>query len=230
MDPQFKAIIFDLDGTLVDSAAIVELVMRRWCQENEIEYNLLKESSRSSRTEDTVRRAAPHLDSQREAEKIEATEREELVALQEIRGAANFLKLIPRKQWALATSSDSKTARAKLRATGLLVPKVLIGSDNVENGKPHPEAYLSAAKNLGVLTRDCLVFEDSNTGVSSAVAAGCSVVVVGAGHVDSGPQIIGRIVDFEEIDLIIGENSSLAVRFTKMVEQYVPLKSDRAGG
>ncbi|MDF1657880.1 MAG: HAD-IA family hydrolase [Verrucomicrobiales bacterium] len=208
---QFKAFIFDLDGTLVDSAAIVEFVMRRWCRENEIEYALLEGSSRSSRTEDTVRSLAPHLDCKREAEEIEAIEREELKNLKEIEGALAFLKRLPKDQWAVATSSDSLTAKAKLKATGMPLPSVLIGGDQVEQGKPHPEAYLSATKRLKRLPADCLAFEDSETGISSALAAGCSVMVVGAQSTKSNPQIIGSIRDFEGIDFEIGQSSSLTL-------------------
>jgi len=210
---QFKAFIFDLDGTLVDSAAIVELVMRRWCRENEIEYALLEDSSRSSRTEDTVRSVAPHLDCKCEAEKIEAIEREELKNLKEIRGASAFLKRLPERQWALATSSDSLTAKAKLHATGMPFPSVLIGGDQVDSGKPHPEAYLSAAAGLKLSPGDCLAFEDSDTGISSAVAAGCRVMVVGALRTTSISQIIGNIMDFEEIDFVVGEGSTLTLTF-----------------
>jgi len=216
MAHQFKALIFDLDGTLVDSGAIVELVMRRWCEESEIDYALLKDSSRSSRTEDTVRSVAPHLDCEREAEKIEAIEREELTNLKEIRGASRFLERVPDCQWALATSSDSITAKAKLKAAGMPLPSVLIGGDQVENGKPHPEAYLFASASLGLLPSDCLAFEDSDTGVSSALAAGCSVIVIGTDCVVSDPQILGTVSDFEELSLVVGESNSLTLAFTQM--------------
>jgi sugar-phosphatase len=216
MVQQFKALIFDLDGTLVDSAAIVELVMRRWCTENEIDYALVKNSSRNSRTEDTVRSVAPHLDCKREAEKIEAIEREELKNLKEISGASKFLERVPEGQWALATSSDSITAKAKLKATGMPIPTVLISGDQVENGKPHPQAYLSAAKCLGLSPRECLAFEDSDTGISSALAAGCSVIVVGTDRGAYDPQILGNITNFEQLDLVVGERSSLTLAFTRM--------------
>ena len=173
----FKAFIFDLDGTLVDSAAIVERVMRQWCLENGIAYEDVQKSSRSSRTEDTVREIAPHLDAKREGEKVEEAERAALSGLVEVRGAADLLSRLPDERWAVATSSEYATAQAKLTAAGLPVPDVLIGADQVQHGKPHPEAYFSAASGLGFAPADCPVFEDSDTGVKSALSAGCGDIL-----------------------------------------------------
>ena len=218
MPHQFKALIFDLDGTLVDSEAIVELVMRRWCLEKGIAYEALVDSSRSSRTEDTVRSVAPHLNCKHEADQIEANEREELKNLQEIKGASNFLNQVPRTQWAVSTSSDSTTAIAKLKATGMPLPEVLIGGDQVKHGKPHPESYLSAARELGVSPHDCLAFEDSNTGISSALAAGCCVIAVGTNNYDttSKAEILGSITNFEELNLVIENCSLLTLDLTNL--------------
>lgn len=56
--------------------------------------------------------------------------------------------------------------------------QTVVTGDKVSVGKPHPEPYLLAAANLGVAAEDCLAIEDSNTGTKSAVAAGCTVLVV----------------------------------------------------
>lgn len=218
---QCNAFIFDLDGTLVDSAAIVERVMRHWCRENEIDYALVKDSSRSSRTEDTVRCVAPHLSCTLEAEKIEAIERDELASIGEIAGASDFLDLVPSHLWGLATSSDSATAKAKLVAAGLPVPSTLIGGDQVENGKPHPEAYTRAAASLGFSPRDCLAFEDSDTGIGSALAAGCSVFVIGADLPQAEPRIIGAARDFRHLKLHVEAQSSLKLEYPDNAEQVV---------
>ena len=206
---EFQAFIFDLDGTLVDSATIVEQVMRNWCDENAIDYVDLQTSAYSSRTEDTVRSVAPHLDAYREAEKLEAIEREALKDLKEINGAASFLRQLPEDRWAVATSCSSSTARAKLDAANMPYPGVLIGADHVQYGKPHPEAYLVASKKTGFAPGDCLAFEDSETGVRSAISAGCQVIVVGTECQISDSQIIGRIDYFEGIEVTFSDKISM---------------------
>lgn len=216
MKQTFEAFIFDLDGTLVDSESIVDHVMQEWCDEHGIDFKAVT-SSHSSRTVDTVRELAPHLDSICEAERIERRERESLINLQEIQGASALLKKMQNDQWAVATSSDTETAKKKLEASGLPMPKVLIGADQVSEGKPSPEAYLKASQGLGHVASDCLAFEDSEPGVRSALSAGCSVVVVGSDCAISDPNIIARIRNFEDIEIIENSHSKLEIKWAEPV-------------
>lgn len=214
-----KCVIFDLDGTLVDSEAIVDRVMKKWCHQNGIKFSDLKGSNHSSRTEDTVKAVAPHLDAQHEAQKIEKLERDALQDLQQISGASDFIAQLSATQWGIATSSSLPTAKAKLNAVNIPVPKVLISADHVSNGKPHPEAYLKASEQLGAKPHQCLAFEDSETGAQSALAAGCHVIILGSRCSTRDSRIIGRVENFSEIDIALHQDSSIEVRIKKKVEK-----------
>ena len=211
MSQKFEAFLFDLDGTLVDSNGIVDRVMEAWCQQNGVSYSEIKDSNHGSRSVDTVAAVAPHLDAVQAAADIEAGERAELVDLREIEGARSFLSQVPQGRWGIATSSYLLTAKAKLRAASIPIPRVLVAADGVLEGKPHPEAYLKASMELGYRPEDCLVFEDSETGVRSALNAGCRVFAVGSSLVMNESRIVGRGASFSELQLLVDRDGRLEI-------------------
>ena len=211
MSQKFEAFLFDLDGTLVDSNGIVERVMEAWCQQNGVSYSEIKDSNHGSRSVDTVAAVAPHLDAVQAAADIEAGERAELVDLREIEGARSFLSQVPQGRWGIATSSYLLTAKAKLRAASIPIPSVLVAADGVLEGKPHPEAYLKASMELGYRPEDCLVFEDSERGVRSALNAGCRVFAVGSSLVMNESRIVGRGASFSELQLLVDRDGRLEI-------------------
>ena len=213
MHRQFKALIFDLDGTLVDSAEIARRTMLKWSDEMNVRFSELEDTLHSSRTEDTVRRIAPQLDAKKEAARIEAMESEALTSLKEINGASILLRQLPTERWAIATSCNLSTAIAKLSATNMPIPNVLIGADAVRCGKPEPEPYLFTCKALGFNPNDCLAFEDSGIGIESALKAGCHVIVVGSSRQIHEPRIIGSIRDFREIDFALTKSGTIEISF-----------------
>jgi mannitol-1-/sugar-/sorbitol-6-phosphatase len=197
----FKTLIFDLDGTLVDSSAIIRKVMEAWCLKHHIPLQSVWDLSLGGRTEDTVALVAPHLCARSEAAQIEELESTTLDGLLPIAGAVRFLLSLGTTPWALVTSSSMVNARAKLVTCGMPIPKVFVTAGSVSQGKPHPEPFLVAARELGIEPEDCLVFEDADNGVNSALSAGCKVIVIGGSCSIEHPNVIHRTANFEDLEL-----------------------------
>ena len=175
------AALFDMDGTLVDSTALVEALWGRFCIEHGVDVETLLAYSHGRRTPDIVARflpAASPADRAAVSAELEARELAVTDGIVEIPGAAALLTTLP-VPWAVVTSAPRELAVRRMAAAGLPRPEVLVPADDLVHGKPHPEGYLSAASLLGVAPRCCVAFEDAEPGVRSALGAGARVVVVG---------------------------------------------------
>jgi len=182
LDLYAAAALFDMDGTLVDSTAVVEAIWRDFCQEFEVDEAVLVPWSHGRRTPDTVRHFLPDASDAEVAEIVDDFEVRELgtmTGIAEIPGARALVAGLE-VPWAVVTSAPRELAVRRMAAAGLPVPPVLVPADEIEHGKPHPEGYLRAAELLGVDPRDCVVFEDAEPGLRSALDSGAQVVVVGA--------------------------------------------------
>lgn len=193
----FKALLIDLDGTLVDSSGIILRVMEAWCRKHNLPLQRVLKASHGGRTEDTVARVAPHLCAKTEAAEIERLENTTLEGLQPIPGAPEFVRALMPYAWAVVTSSSAVAARLKLQACSMPLPNVLITAESVSHGKPRPDPFLRAALALNLCPAECLAFEDADNGVKAALSAGCYVVVVGNTCRIAHPNIIARIPSFE---------------------------------
>ena len=179
----YAAFLFDMDGTLLDSSAVVNRVWRSWAERHGIDPPRLLAAMHGVRAEDTVRRVAgPTLDVAAETEWIHQAELNDVDGVIGLDGIGAFLERLPANEWAVVTSATLALATVRMRAAKLPIPKVFITAEDVSRGKPDPEGFLLAAKRLGVRIEDCLVFEDSPAGVKAAKAAGANVAIVG-GHV-----------------------------------------------
>jgi sugar-phosphatase len=170
------AVLLDMDGTLVDSTECVIRHWRIWAERNQIDLDRILEFSHGRPTLETMRLAASHLASVEEAERLEAAESADQDDIKAVRGAFSFVAALPADRWAVVTSAPKHMAVARLTTAGLPLPAVLVCSNDVEKGKPHPEPYLLAARLLGVQPERCLVFEDAPAGIESARQAGMAVI------------------------------------------------------
>ena len=173
-----EAILFDLDGVLVDSTAVVVRTWRDWARDRGLDAERILEIAHGRPAAETVRLFAPHLDADSEARELERMEAENLDGVLEVDGARELLSALPADGWTVVTSGTRALASKRMEHVGLPLPERFVSADDVENGKPHPEAYLRGAEILGVHPEACVVVEDAPSGVSSARSAGMRVVAV----------------------------------------------------
>ena len=184
-----------MDGTLVDSTAVVEHVWGRFAREHEIDLVALLATSHGVKAIDTIRLHAPGIDAVAAADELAAYELTQNEGIVEIPGAATFTALVPGDGYAVVTSAPTELAALRLALCGIRTPSVLVGAEDVEHGKPDPEPYLKAAAALGIAPADCVVFEDAAAGIRAGIAAGMRVVVVGSLDADAAAGL-PRIADY----------------------------------
>lgn len=171
-----RAVLFDMDGTLVTSDLAVERAWLSWATEYGVDGHRAVEMAHGSPSEPTVRALLPHLDEA--ALRVAATRQlelqyDDLADVAAMPGALELLALLDRRglPWAVVTSADDRLAKARLAAAGI-APRVLVSIDDVPVGKPDPAGYRRAAELLGVSAADCLVVEDAEVGLVAGRAAG----------------------------------------------------------
>ena len=194
-----EAIIFDLDGVLVDSRALIERHWRRWAAEHDIPFAEIQKVYHGRPSVDVIREVAPHLDAEAEAQRRRFYGAEDLEGLTTFDGAEALLRSVPDDRWTIATSGTRQTATTRLEHAGLPQPDTLVTADDVDRGKPNPEPYLLAAQRLVVDPEQTLVLEDAPAGVTSAQRAGARVIGVAAtspaDSLSDADAVIQRLTD-----------------------------------
>ena len=195
-----EALLLDMDGTLVHSTTEVETVWRLWCQGHRLDPAPVLAMCHGVRSREVIRALAPQLDLAREVALLDELEIQHAGVAEAVAGARAVLAALPAECWALVTSASQRVARHRLASAGLPLPRLLIGAEDVVRGKPDPEPYLLAARQLGLAPADCLVFEDAPAGIRSALQAGCQVVQIGGDkRLDDGVR--ARLEDWRQIRL-----------------------------
>jgi mannitol-1-/sugar-/sorbitol-6-phosphatase len=170
------ALLFDLDGVLINSTPAVARVWRRWALERGFnpEEVVARAHGRPSLT--TVREYLPDADHVAENREVERREIEDLEGVVPLPGALDLLASLPQDRWTIVTSCTRPLAEVRIKAAGLPLPAKMITSNDIQHGKPNPEPYLKGTALLGFLPQECIVLEDVPAGVRAGKSAGSRVI------------------------------------------------------
>src|SRR5512146_247356 len=170
------AILFDMDGVLIDSTPAVARVWSQWAGERGFDPAKVVRMAHGRPSLSTIRDLLPNADHEAENREVERREIADLEGVVPLPGARELLASLPAERYAIVTSSTRRLAEARLHAAGLPLPTFFVTSSDIVNGKPHPEPYLKAAAKLRVEPRDCVVVEDVPSGIRSGKASGGRVI------------------------------------------------------
>ncbi len=198
-----SAILFDLDGVLVDSTGSVDRHWRIWARERGVQEEKIIAIAHGVRAIEVIRTVTPHLDAEAELRAIEAKEAVDHDTLTAMPGAIELVQSLSPGSWGVVTSGSRRLATDRLRSVGVPIPKVMVTADEVVNGKPHPEPYLKGAQQLGVNPEECIVIEDAPAGIRSAHAGGMKVIGFASTY---------RPEQLQEADAVIRSFEQLSVR------------------
>ncbi|WP_433268352.1 HAD-IA family hydrolase [Micromonospora vinacea] len=177
-----RPVLFDIDGTLVDSTQAVTTIWREVATRFGVDADPILKVCHGRRDEDVVPEFFPPDLVASVVREIADLELLQADLVEPIRGAASVLNSVTEGRWAVVTSGSRALMTARMRGAGLKIPSVFVAADDVTQGKPHPEGYLLAASQLGVDAMSCVVVEDSPAGVAAGKAAGAAVVALAGTH------------------------------------------------
>jgi len=178
MQIRCRALLFDMDGVLVDSTPAVARVWTAWANRFGLVPAEVVRQAHGRPSIATIRELLPSADHRAENQAIEKAEIEDIEDVIALPGTAQLLSALPAERFAVVTSASRSLAIVRLRAAGFAIPKHLVTSSDIQRGKPDPEPYLRGAQILGLSPADCIVIEDAPAGIQSGKAAGSRVLAL----------------------------------------------------
>lgn len=188
-----RAALLDMDGTLVDSTAVVERLWLAWAEPHGLDPEFVLGVVHGRQGHQSMAIMLPHRPHEENiAENREMLKREsgDVDGVIEVPGAAALLAALAPYRHAIVTSADDRLMRVRMGAAELDVPSGPVTAEHVSASKPDPEGFLLGARRLGVDPADCVVFEDSDAGIQAARAAGMRVIGVGTGSAAHSPDVV----------------------------------------
>jgi sugar-phosphatase len=173
---QCSALLFDLDGVLIDSTPAVARVWHAWAVEHGFDPEEVVAHAHGRPSLTTVREYLPHADHAAENREVERREIADLEGVVPLPGALDLLASLPEDRWTIVTSCTRRLAEVRIKAAGLPLPARMVTATDITHGKPHPEPYLKGAALLGFSAAQCLVVEDAPAGIRSGKSAGSRVI------------------------------------------------------
>ena len=173
-----RALLFDLDGVLVNSTPVITRIWEKWAAEHGFEPVKTAREAHGRPSLESIRELLPDADHEALNRDLEQREIEDTEGVVPLPGILPLLASLPRDRWAVVTSCTRPLAEARILAAGLQIPPNMITSSDITNGKPHPEPFLRGAGTLGFNATECVAFEDAPAGIRSAKAAGARVAAL----------------------------------------------------
>ncbi len=213
---QFAGVLLDMDGTLVDSTAVVNQILGEFAADHGLDLKDVLARTHGLQTVDQIRLFLPTA-SDDEVAQIEASmdvkEQTRTEGIVEVPGARRFLERLSSLDvpWAVVTSASRRVASLRFEAAGIAIPSMMVSADECSDGKPAPTPYLMGASLLGVSAADCIAFEDAEAGLTSALASGAVTVVVGP-HSSPLADRLPRIFSYDELKLSLLDGELLVSR------------------
>ncbi|MFJ9344272.1 HAD-IA family hydrolase [Streptomyces sp. NPDC101733] len=177
-----KALLLDMDGTIVNSDAVVERCWRDWAVSHGLDPEEALKVVHGRQGYATMAILLPerpielnHADNK----VMLARETADTDGVVPVGGAPEFMAALAELPHALVTSADAALAEARMTAAALPMPRIRVTAESVGASKPDPEGFLKGAAELGVDPADCVVFEDSAAGIAAGLAAGMRVIGIG---------------------------------------------------
>ena len=207
----FDAVIFDMDGTLIDSTPAVARAWSTWAEEHGITAEELA-GHHGMPSAGVVRKLLPDHQHDTAIDRINALEIDDVHDIVVLPGAADALAALSSARNAIATSCTLPLARARIAAAQLIAPSVLVTADQVAHGKPAPDPFLLAAERLGVAPERCLVVEDAPAGLTAAEAAGCYRLAVITTTPEDELVADGIVRNLGDVEFVVADDGAIRIR------------------
>ncbi|KAJ2552317.1 DL-glycerol-3-phosphatase [Coemansia sp. RSA 1933] len=209
-----KGLLFDMDGTLVNTIACVEKFWRRVCKEHGIDADQFLATVHGHPTFELLCKWFPEsMRTREQAQKLELDCVQDTDGVHMVPGA-DMVRSLDANKWAIVTAATGELATTRLKQVGLPEPPHLVAAHSVERGKPFPDCYVLGASILGVSPEDTIVFEDSVNGAKAGAAAGSTVIGILTSTSEQKLREAGAsyaVRDFNDIKIVQCDDGSLAI-------------------